>query len=100
VRAQAKGPGRPIVPQKERAALLAALACIDHVVIFNEPTPQKLIATLKPDILIKGADWSGKKVAGADEVEANGGRVEFIRYVPGLSTTNIIGKIQKLCDAR
>jgi len=92
VRSLKKGPGRPVVPQKERAAVLAALACVDHVVIFNEPTPQKLIEALKPDILIKGADWKGKAVAGADAVK----KVEFIRYIQGLSTTNIIGKIRKL----
>ena len=95
VRMLSKGPERPIVPQKERALLLAALACVDHVVLFNESTPQKLIATLKPDILLKGADWKGKTVAGADVVTKNGGRVEFVEYLPGLSTTNIVEKIRK-----
>jgi D-beta-D-heptose 7-phosphate kinase/D-beta-D-heptose 1-phosphate adenosyltransferase len=94
VRALEKGLNRPIVPQAERAKVLAALACVDHVVLFNEPTPQKLIAALKPDVLIKGADWRGKKVAGADMVKANGGRVEFVKYIQGLSTTNIIARIK------
>lgn len=94
VRSLEKGPGRPIVPQAERAGVLAALACVDHVVIFNEPTPEKLIKALGPDILIKGADWKGKTVAGADAVTARGGRVEFIKYIKGLSTTHIIQKIK------
>ncbi|NTV29021.1 MAG: D-glycero-beta-D-manno-heptose 1-phosphate adenylyltransferase [Candidatus Omnitrophica bacterium] len=100
VRAQNKGPERPIVPQSERARVLAALACVDHVVLFNEPTPQKLIETLGPDVLIKGADWKGKPVAGADAVRSKGGRVEFIKYLPGLSTTNIIQKIGRSCLAK
>ncbi|MBF0619243.1 MAG: D-glycero-beta-D-manno-heptose 1-phosphate adenylyltransferase [Candidatus Omnitrophica bacterium] len=97
VRTLSKGPERPIVPQKERALLLAALACVDHVVMFNESTPQKLIEALEPDVLAKGADWKGKEVAGADVVRAAGGRVEFIKYIPGLSTTNIVEKIRALC---
>ena len=100
VRSLKKGPDRPIVPQAERAKVLAALSCVDHVVVFNEPTPQKLIEALKPDILIKGADWRGKKVAGADAVKAIGGRVEFITYIQGLSTTNIIEKIGRSCAVR
>ncbi|MBF0123572.1 MAG: adenylyltransferase/cytidyltransferase family protein [Candidatus Omnitrophica bacterium] len=91
VRSLEKGLGRPIVPQKERAKLLAALSCVDFVVIFNESTPEKLIKFLSPDILIKGADWKGKKVAGSEFVK----KVDFIRYIKGLSTTNIIEKIRK-----
>ncbi|MBI4309513.1 MAG: D-glycero-beta-D-manno-heptose 1-phosphate adenylyltransferase [Candidatus Omnitrophica bacterium] len=86
-----KGPSRPICPQKSRAAVLAALSCVDFVVIFNEDTPYNLIKTVKPDILIKGADWKGKPVVGADIA----GKVEFIKYVNGFSTTNIIGKVRK-----
>lgn len=97
VRTLEKGPDRPVIPQKERAALLAAMSCVDYVVIFNEPTPEKLIGILKPDILVKGADWKGKVVAGADFVRSRGGRVEFIRYLSGLSTTNIIAKVRKTC---
>lgn len=85
-----KGPQRPIVPQKARAAVLAALACVDYVTIFSEETPQKLIAALKPDVLIKGADWKGKTVAGSDVVCAYGGKVEYVRYIPRYSSTNII----------
>ena len=89
-----KGPHRPIVPQKSRAAVLAALESVDYVVIFNEDTPAKLIRVLRPDILIKGADWKGKEVVGADVVRARGGKVEFIRYIQGFSTTHIIEKIR------
>lgn len=85
-----KGPSRPICPQKSRAAVLAALACVDYVVIFNEETPYNLIKALRPDILIKGADWKGKEIVGADIA----GKVELIKYVPGFSTTNIIEKIK------
>ncbi len=92
-----KGPLRPIVGQKERAALMAGLACVDFVTIFDEPTPIKVIEALKPDVLIKGADWKGKEVVGADIVKKNGGRVEFIKYVDSFSTTNIIENILKQC---
>ena len=84
-----KGPNRPIVEQKSRAAVLAALESVDFVVIFNEDTPHKTIAAIKPDILIKGADWKGKSVAGEDLVK----KVEFIKFIKGFSTTNIIEKI-------
>ncbi|MBF0388146.1 MAG: D-glycero-beta-D-manno-heptose 1-phosphate adenylyltransferase [Candidatus Omnitrophica bacterium] len=97
VRSLGKGEERPIVPQEERAAVLAGLAAVDFVVIFNEPTPYELIKKLQPDILLKGADWKGKDVAGADVVKAHGGRVEFVKYLPGLSTTNVIEKIKRLC---
>ena len=92
-----KGPNRPIVSQNARARVLAGLACVDFVVIFNEPTPLQLIAQVKPDVLIKGADWKGKEVAGAEVVKKNGGRVEFIKFVNNFSTTNIIGSIFEKC---
>jgi D-beta-D-heptose 7-phosphate kinase/D-beta-D-heptose 1-phosphate adenosyltransferase len=100
VRSLGKGPDRPIVPQDQRAAVLAGLACVDFVVLFDEPTPEKLIAALKPDILIKGADWKGKEVAGAGVVKAHGGRIEFMTYVERLSTTNIIEKIRRSCRGK
>ncbi len=100
VRTLEKGPERPIVPQDQRAAVLAGLACVDFVVLFDDPTPAALIAAVKPDVLIKGADWKGRTVAGADVVKANGGRVEFITYIDRLSTTNIIEKIRKQCRAQ
>jgi D-beta-D-heptose 7-phosphate kinase / D-beta-D-heptose 1-phosphate adenosyltransferase len=86
-----KGSSRPIVVQKSRAAVLAALESVDFVVIFNEETPHKTIAAIKPDILIKGADWKGKSVIGEDLVK----KVEFVKYIKGFSTTNIIDKIIK-----
>lgn len=89
-----KGSGRPIVNQQDRASLLAALECVDFVVLFDEPTPYNLIKELRPDVLIKGADWKGKEVVGQDIVEGLGGKVELINYLSGLSTTNIIKKIK------
>jgi D-beta-D-heptose 7-phosphate kinase/D-beta-D-heptose 1-phosphate adenosyltransferase len=86
-----KGPSRPIVAQKSRAAVLAALESVDFVVIFNEETPHKTIAAIKPDILIKGADWKGKPVIGEDLVK----KVEFVKFIKGFSTTKIIEKIIK-----
>lgn len=85
-----KGKFRPICPQKSRAAVLAALSFVDFVVLFNEDTPYELIRALKPDILIKGADWKGKKVIGADLVK----KLEFVKYIKGFSTTDIIKKIR------
>ncbi len=90
-----KGKDRPIVGQKERAAVLAALACVDYVVLFPEATPARLIADVQPDILIKGADWKQKGIVGSDVVLDRGGKVEYIRFVPGLSSTGIIERITK-----
>lgn len=94
-----KGPERPIVPQDQRAAVLAGLACVDFVVLFEDPTPYALIKVIGPDILLKGADWKGKEVAGSDVVKARGGRVEFVTFVARLSTTNIVEKIRQQCRA-
>lgn len=94
-----KGPKRPIIGQKERAAVLAALECVDYVVMFSEDTPYRLIKVVNPDVLIKGADWKGKEVAGSDVVKANGGRVELIKYLTQYSTTKIIETIRKKCAA-
>ena len=91
-----KGPKRPIVPQRERAEILSALASIDYVVIFSGATPIKLIKAIKPDILVKGADWTPKDIVGADWVKQNGGRLARIKLVRGRSTTNIIKKISGL----
>ena len=88
-----KGPQRPILPQKARALLLASLECVDFIAIFNEETPLKLIKAVNPDILIKGADWKGKDVAGSHFVKASGGQVKYIKYIPGYSTSRIIEKI-------
>lgn len=89
-----KGPARPVNPQKARAAVVAALESVDFVTIFSEDTPLKLIQALLPDVLIKGADWKGKGIVGAEEVKANGGKVEFIKFVDHFSTTGIIRAIK------
>jgi D-glycero-beta-D-manno-heptose 1-phosphate adenylyltransferase len=88
-----KGSGRPLVPENERAELLAALAAVDWVVIFDDPTPQRLIARLLPDILVKGADWAQDDIAGRAEVEASGGRVVRVPVVDGYSTSEIVQRI-------
>jgi D-beta-D-heptose 7-phosphate kinase/D-beta-D-heptose 1-phosphate adenosyltransferase len=91
-----KGEKRPLMNEKERAEILAALECIDFVTIFQELTPLELINYLKPDILIKGGDWPEEKVVGREEVKKWGGRVAIIPEVEGKSTTNIVEKIKKL----
>jgi len=92
---QLKGPGRPVLPERERAEILAALECVDAVVIFDELTPREIIARLLPDVLVKGADWPGDQIVGREEVEAAGGRVVSIPVVPGYSTTEILRKIRE-----
>jgi len=91
-----KGDKRPIVPEGERADVLAALACIDYVTIFDEETPLALIETLRPDVLIKGGDWAEENIVGRDSVRSWGGRVTVIPEIEGASTTNIIEKIKTL----
>jgi len=88
-----KGEQRPIVAQEHRLALLEALSCVDYVVLFEDDTPEELIREIRPDVLVKGKDWEGKKVAGGDFVKSYGGEVCFIELEQGLSTTNIINKI-------
>jgi D-beta-D-heptose 7-phosphate kinase/D-beta-D-heptose 1-phosphate adenosyltransferase len=89
-----KGPERPILPATERARLLGALSCVDHVVVFDEDTPEVLIGALIPEVLVKGADYSVDEVVGKDVVEAAGGRVERITLVQGASTTGLIERIR------
>jgi rfaE bifunctional protein nucleotidyltransferase chain/domain len=89
---RSKGSDRPLTPEQDRAELLSALASVDGVVLFDEETPRELIAELLPDVLVKGADWS-HFIAGREEVEAAGGRVEALPLEPGYSTTAIIEKI-------
>ena len=89
-----KGPGRPITPEAERAEILAALDCVDAVVVFDEDTPHEVIDALQPDILVKGADWAADAIVGRDIVEARGGRVVRIEIEPGHSTTAIVEKIR------
>lgn len=89
-----KGPERPLVSEKDRAEVLAALASVDYVTIFDEPTPRDLIGHVLPSILVKGADWALDEVAGREEVEAAGGRVVSIPLAPGYSTTNLVQRIR------
>lgn len=93
-RALGKAPDRPVNPESERAEVLAALAAVDAVVIFDEDTPHAIISALQPDILVKGADWSENAIVGRDVVEARGGRVVRIPLAEGYSTTAIIDRIR------
>jgi D-beta-D-heptose 7-phosphate kinase/D-beta-D-heptose 1-phosphate adenosyltransferase len=92
---QLKGAGRPVLPERERAEILGALACVDAVIIFDDLTPREVIARLLPDVLVKGGDWPGDQIVGREEVEAAGGRVVSIPVVPGYSTTAILRKIRE-----
>jgi D-beta-D-heptose 7-phosphate kinase / D-beta-D-heptose 1-phosphate adenosyltransferase len=85
-----KGDSRPVIDQENRASLLAGLACVDVVVIFDEPTPDELIRELEPDVLVKGGDYTVDQIAGAEFVQAKGGRVVTIPLVQGMSTTSIL----------
>ncbi len=93
VRRLHKGPGRPLVPQAERAEVLAALACVDAVVIFSQDTPLELILTLRPDVLVKGGDYTPETIVGRPEVLSWGGEVHVIPFVPGHSTSALIRRI-------
>lgn len=94
VRALSKGHDRPLVPAAQRAEVLAGLACVDYVVVFDEPDPGALIADIQPDVLVKGGDWEPDRIVGREVVERRGGRVLTIPLVPGLSTTDLIRKIR------
>lgn len=93
-----KGDGRPVNSESDRARVLAALGCVDFVVIFAEPTPIGLIASLKPDVLVKGADWPEDRIVGAAEVKAAGGRVVRITFEHQVSTSAVISRIQQQGD--
>jgi D-beta-D-heptose 7-phosphate kinase/D-beta-D-heptose 1-phosphate adenosyltransferase len=90
-----KGEGRPILPELERAEVLAGLECVDGVVIFDEMTPQQIISNLVPDVLVKGSDWPADQIVGREEVEAAGGKVALAPVVPGYSTTAILQKVRE-----
>lgn len=94
-----KGPGRPVVPQEERAEILGALECVDAVVIFDQPTPREIVAALLPDVLVKGGDWADDEIVGREEVEAAGGRVVSIPVLNGYSTSEILRKIREETSA-
>ena len=94
VRSLNKALDRPIVPEVQRAEVLAALGCVDYVVIFTEPDPLNLITTLQPDVLVKGGDWPVNRIVGREIVEARGGVVKTIPLVPDMSTTSLIQRIR------
>jgi rfaE bifunctional protein nucleotidyltransferase chain/domain len=95
-----KGEARPFTPERERAEILAALACVDGVAIFDATTPADIIREIQPDVLVKGADWPADQIIGRDTVEARGGRVVRIAVEPGWSTTAIVAEIQRSTGAR
>ncbi|OIP30032.1 MAG: D-glycero-beta-D-manno-heptose 1-phosphate adenylyltransferase [Deltaproteobacteria bacterium CG_4_8_14_3_um_filter_43_13] len=88
-----KGNKRPIIPEEERAEVLSALQCVDFVVIFHEPDPLNIISLLKPDVLVKGGDWSEDAIIGREVVESIGGKVVRIPEIKGASSSSIIDKI-------
>jgi rfaE bifunctional protein nucleotidyltransferase chain/domain len=90
-----KGEGRPLVPAEERARLLAALTAVDCVVVFDQDTPLDLIRHLRPDVLVKGADYARAEIVGADEVEGWGGKVVRVPLVPGRSTSDLVARVRR-----
>ena len=91
-----KGQGRPVVHETERAEMLAALAPVDYVVFFPDPTPERVIRALRPDVICKGGDWTRKNMVGAAFVESYGGKAVPLGYVKGFSTTRLLEKIKRL----
>lgn len=90
---QIKGEKRPVIGENHRSQVVAALECIDHVVLFDEPDPGELIKAVCPDVLVKGADWEEDQIIGGDFVKENGGRIERVVLEPDISTTKIIERI-------
>lgn len=91
-----KGAGRPLQPEVDRAACLAALECVDAVVVFDEDTPADLIAALQPEIMVKGGDYTPEELPERDVVEASGGTIAILPYVAGLSTTELLEKVYRM----
>ncbi len=91
-----KGAERPLQVEDDRGEILASLACVDFVSVFTEDTPAQIIEKVKPDVLVKGGDWSIDKIVGADFVIKSGGQVKSLQFVNGKSTTNLVEKIKKL----
>ena len=89
-----KGPGRPIFPLRERLEVLAAFADVDYVTWFSEPTPRRIVAALRPDVLVKGGDWPVERIVGREVVQAGGGSVHSLPLLPGYSTTALIERIR------
>jgi len=90
-----KGPGRPIVAQHDRVTLVAALSCVDLAILFEDDTPLRLIEEVRPDVLVKGADWAADQIVGREFVEARGGSVERIALRAGLSTSTLVRRIRE-----
>jgi D-beta-D-heptose 7-phosphate kinase/D-beta-D-heptose 1-phosphate adenosyltransferase len=95
VRRLGKDPERPLVGERDRAEVLAALAAVDYVTIFDEDTPYEVIGVLQPDVLVKGGDWTLDRIVGADLVRARGGTVKTIAYVRGYSTTRLAARLRR-----
>jgi rfaE bifunctional protein nucleotidyltransferase chain/domain len=95
VRRLGKGPERPLVPEADRAAVVAALACVDMVVVFDDDTPERLIGEVRPAVLVKGGDWALERIVGREFVESLGGRVVSIHLRKGFSTTGLIERVRK-----
>lgn len=93
-----KALGRPIVPEAERAELIAALACVDYVTIFEEPTAERLVGAVQPDVYVKGADYADKPLPEQAIVEGYGGRIVLVELAPGRSTTDLIERITRLAS--
>ena len=93
VRQLAKGANRPILPGVQRAEVIAALSCVDYVILFDEPDPLNLIKAIQPNVLVKGGDWTPERIVGKDFVEERGGFVRTIPLVPDISTTTIIQRV-------
>lgn len=91
-----KGPDRPVMPEAERAEVVAALACVDAAVVFDDQTPAAIIRAIQPDVLVKGADWAADAIVGRDTVEARGGRVVRIPVEQGWSTTRLLANMKDL----
>ena len=97
---QIKEPGRPVMPESQRAEVVGALGCVDWVTVFDEPDPLVLIKLLKPNVLVKGGDWPEEKIIGAPEVKKSGGKVVIIPLQPDISTSGIIKKARSTADRR
>ncbi len=98
VRRLGKGPGRPLVGERSRAEVVAALECVDLVTVFDEDTPREVVAALVPDVLVKGGDYSEEEVAGARTVRASGGEVVIVPLLPGHSTSRLLERMEQAAD--
>jgi D-beta-D-heptose 7-phosphate kinase/D-beta-D-heptose 1-phosphate adenosyltransferase len=95
-----KGPKRPILPEAERAEILSGLGCVDYITLFDEMNPLKLITSIRPNVLVKGGDWTKEQTVGKEVVERSGGEVVIIPFVKGASTSNLIETILKKYEKR